>query len=104
MLAPPAVMLLSFASRNCTVTVVVLMPFATMLGFAAVIVERVPAIACTTLIGTFVEIPLDVARIVADPFASAVATPVTESIVTNVPPVGTDQRTCALGMGLPEAL
>src|SRR5437762_539572 len=44
-----------------------------------------------------------VARTVAVPFATAVATPVMGSIVTNAPPANTDQRSAPFGIGLPAA-
>ena len=45
-----------------------------------------------------------VARMVEVPFATAVATPVIESMLTNAAPVGTDQRTGAAVIGAPAPL
>src|SRR5687768_4160415 len=89
--APPNVRLLSFASLSCTVIVVVLVPFATMLAAVGVMVERAGENDCATVTLTSLVTPPDVARTVAGPFATAVATPVTGSMERKAAPTGTDQ-------------
>src|SRR6185503_16287149 len=101
---PPNAMLLSFASLSWTVMDVELVPSATSEAAPGVIVDRVPAIACATVTGTSAMMPLEVARTVAAPFDSAVATPVIESMDTNALPTGTDHLTFAVGIGSPFAL
>src|SRR5438445_4688561 len=77
-----------------------------MLAVEGVIVECDGATACATVIATscvtLVGVCGNVARTVDVPFATAVATPVIGSIVTDVP-AKTDQRSAPFGIGLPAA-
>src|SRR5438046_2266355 len=84
----------------------VLVPVAAMLAGDGEIVECDGATACATVIVTscvtLVGVCGNVARTVDVPFATAVATPVIGSIVTDVP-AKTDQRSDPFGIGLPAA-